>query len=106
MSESKPGWQVGQVVMGRDLVPGGIPPAPEAYLVIMDRGGMFGVWFDSSRALEAARNIGGVVCTVPIAADFRQPESAPRSGTWAQDATEATPTLRAGSVIEVRDPGP
>jgi hypothetical protein len=45
---------------------------PEVYLVVMDRGGIFGAWFDSGRALEAARNIKGVVCTVPIATDFRE----------------------------------
>lgn len=40
--------------------------------MIMDRGGIFGAELDASRALEAARNIGGVVCTLPITADFRR----------------------------------
>jgi hypothetical protein len=53
-----------------------IPPAPEVYLVIQDRGGIFGAYLDAYRAMEAARNIGGVVCTLPIAADFR-PASEP-----------------------------
>lgn len=44
------------------------------YIVVMDRGGIFGAWFDEARATEAAQNIGGVVCEVPITADFRRPE--------------------------------
>lgn len=48
-----------------------VPPAPEVYLVVMDGGGIFGAWLDAGRALEAAQAIKGVVCTVPVTADFR-----------------------------------
>lgn len=48
------------------------PPAPEVYLVIMDRGGIFGAYFDAMLALNVAQSIEGVVVTVPIAADFRK----------------------------------
>jgi hypothetical protein len=78
----------------------------EAYLVVIDSSGLFAVYFDALMASAVARELKGVVCAVPITADFRDPGSEPRSGTWAQDTTGATPTLRAGSVIEVRDPGP
>jgi hypothetical protein len=49
-----------------------VPPVPEIYFVIMDRGGIFGVYFDAMLALNVAQSIEGVVVTVPIAADFRK----------------------------------
>lgn len=51
-----------------------IPPVPEVYLVVMDRGGIFGAYFDAMLALNVAQSIEGVVCTIPLTADFRQPE--------------------------------
>jgi hypothetical protein len=41
--------------------------APHAYLVVMDRGGIFGAYLEAALALEIAQNIDGVVCTVPVA---------------------------------------
>ena len=49
------------------------PPGMPVYIVVMDRGGIFGAWLEGARAIEAARNIEGVVCSVPIMADFRKP---------------------------------
>lgn len=44
------------------------------WLVVMDRGGLFGVWPDEARADEAARNVNGVLVRVPVVADYREPE--------------------------------
>lgn len=41
------------------------------YLVVMDRGGLFGAFLDFDRAREAARNINGVLVALPIAEDYR-----------------------------------
>lgn len=44
-----------------------------AWLVVMDRGGIFGCWADEDRARadEAARNIGGLLIELPVTADYR-----------------------------------
>jgi hypothetical protein len=42
-----------------------------AYLVVQDRGGIFGAYLDSSTAHEAARHTGSVVVALPIEADYR-----------------------------------
>lgn len=51
--------------------------AGEVYLVVLDRGGIFGAWCDQERALGAARDVEGVVCALPILADFRPEASMP-----------------------------
>lgn len=43
----------------------------QAWLVVMDRGGIFGCWLDEQRAHEAAKAIGGVAVMLPVAADYR-----------------------------------
>jgi hypothetical protein len=42
-----------------------------AWAVVMTRGGWFGVYLDRDRALEAARNVDGVLVQLPVIADFR-----------------------------------
>jgi len=46
---------------------------PYVHLVIMDTGGMFGIYYDYDRAVEVARNIFGTVTNLPIHRDFRKP---------------------------------
>lgn len=41
------------------------------YLVVMDRGGVFGAYLDFDRAREAASNIRGVLVILPIIEDYR-----------------------------------
>jgi hypothetical protein len=48
---------------------------PSVYLVVMDRGGIFGVWLDVERAREAAVNIGGVLAVLPLVEDYRNEAS-------------------------------
>lgn len=43
----------------------------DLFLVVMDRGGIYGAYFDQSRADLMARSIEGVVAKVPIVADHR-----------------------------------
>lgn len=60
------------------------------YVVVMDEGGMFGVWYDVERARGAAKAINGVVVELPILEDYRAtPKDAPRTeadpcGCWRQ----------------------
>jgi hypothetical protein len=41
------------------------------YLVIMDRGGIFGAYLDGDRAHQAAKSTASVVVELPISADYR-----------------------------------
>lgn len=41
------------------------------YLVVMDRGGIFGAYLERDRAEETARAIEAVVAEVPVIADYR-----------------------------------
>lgn len=41
------------------------------YLVVMDRGGLFGAYLEQERAEQAAQAIGAVVAAVPVLADYR-----------------------------------
>jgi hypothetical protein len=43
----------------------------KAYLVVMDRGGLFGAYLEHESADKAAQAIGAVVVTAPIIADYR-----------------------------------
>lgn len=47
------------------------PDLGNAYLVIMDRGGVFGAYLSEDKAIEQATAIDGVVVEVPVVADFR-----------------------------------
>jgi hypothetical protein len=49
------------------------------YLVVMDVGGLFGVWHDHERASDAASAIKGVVCQLPILEDYRPDPRHPTS---------------------------
>ncbi len=59
--------------MAGDERPG---PLPTVYLVVMDRGGIFGAFLDDKRAMEAAEAIEGVVAPVPAIADYRPAKGA------------------------------
>jgi len=57
-----------------------LPPHGEflrgtAYMVLMDGGQIFGVWFDEADANDRAYNIQGVVAPIPVLRDFRLPEA-------------------------------
>ena len=41
------------------------------WLVILERGGIFGVYFTRKRAEKVARNVNGVYVMLPIIGDFR-----------------------------------
>lgn len=41
------------------------------YLVVMDRGGLFGAYLQRERAEESAKAIEAVVAAVPVLADYR-----------------------------------
>jgi len=41
------------------------------YLVVLDRGGLFGAYLDRERAHEAARHTHSVVVALPVEADYR-----------------------------------
>lgn len=41
------------------------------YLVVMDRGGLFGTYLERERAEQVAQNIDAVVAAVPVLADYR-----------------------------------
>lgn len=43
----------------------------KAYLVVMDRGGLFGAYLERESADKTAQAIGAVVVAVPIVADYR-----------------------------------
>lgn len=43
------------------------------YLVVMDRGGLFGAYLKREPAERSAEAIEGVVAAVPMLADYRQP---------------------------------
>lgn len=45
--------------------------AGNAYLVVMDRGGLFGVYFSEHTASEVAESIQGAVIALPITEDHR-----------------------------------
>ena len=44
---------------------------PVVYLVMMDRGGLFGIYDNYHQATGAAQAIKGVVCELPILEDYR-----------------------------------
>lgn len=44
------------------------------YLVVLDRGGLFGAYVDQGVADRAARAAGALVAAVPVIADYRTPD--------------------------------
>lgn len=52
--------------------------AVSVYLVVLDRGGLFGAWLDQDRAHQAARAVEGVV--VPLAGYRLEPTPSSHSG--------------------------
>ena len=47
------------------------PVPPQVHLVVMDTGGIFGAYLDGALAMRIAQEIEGVVCAIPVTADFR-----------------------------------
>lgn len=45
--------------------------AGTVYLVVMDRGGLFGAYFNEHRAGEVAESIQGAVAALPLTEDHR-----------------------------------
>lgn len=46
----------------------------KVYVVVMDTGGLFGMFLDPDLAERKAQTIAGVVAALPITADYRQAE--------------------------------
>jgi len=49
------------------------------YLVVQQRGGIFGAYLDGESADQAAQAIGGVIVSLPILLDYRTPPAAPQA---------------------------
>ena len=60
---------VAAAILQHNGQPSGTPTA--VHLVIMDRSGLFGCFFDEDLAHQTAQAIGGVIATVPVVADYR-----------------------------------
>jgi hypothetical protein len=76
----RPGYESG-ATPASELPPPtvGVKPAPPplprevefVYGVVMDEGGLFGIYVELTRAMNAARAINGIVCPLPVLADYR-----------------------------------